>query len=227
MRNYSWKHFTVLVFALAVLFGGSLAQAQSLPAPEGLHVARLAGPSWTALEWDPVPGAEAYDVFVRGPGKWRPKKGGGWVSKRSNVNAPNFPSFVIEDLVVGKSYNFRVRAIDSQGVPGAISRKITYSPPPDPKQPKISTTSDSISLSWNGKGIQTVWIYYEVSESDPNYNPSDRSPSQSGHVTVKRGGSAKMSGLLSDTEYRIDFTVNRKGHSHEVSKSIRFTARTK
>ncbi len=110
-----------LVFVLVFLVGVSAAQAQKLPAPEIQVVIASALPSKVSILWYEVPGAIAYEVFIRGKEEWDLRKhggNGGWQA----ATASGWHQF--SGLMPGNRYTFRVRAINEKGKAGKATKRI-------------------------------------------------------------------------------------------------------
>ena len=109
-----------LVLVLVFFVGVSAAQAKKLPAPEIQVVLASAFPSKVSVLWYEVPGAIAYEVFIRGKEEWDLRKhggNGGWHAATSN----SWHQF--SGLMPGNRYTFRVRAINAKGKAGKASKR--------------------------------------------------------------------------------------------------------
>lgn len=151
------------------------ALADGLPAPQGLRVSPASGPegqTTLVLQWEPVPGAFGYEVFMFKAGQWD-------LDEDDTDCIPMTASTRIGGLDPDTPYEFRVRAV---GAGGAVSpmtaavgartvavgsvghTAVTATPPaqqrrkeadvagPAPDAPSsaigVFADSDTINLSW-------------------------------------------------------------------------------
>lgn len=113
------KPFRWLV-VLVLLISIGIAQAQTLRRPTIKDVVDYSGsePGRAFVIWETDPNASSYEVFVKGPRKWRLVKQGGWHP------APNgLDGYAIFWLMPGDTYTYRVRAIDAEGNKSKMSKK--------------------------------------------------------------------------------------------------------
>jgi len=74
--------------------------------------------------WDEVEDAVGYEIFVKGPGRWKVHRQGGW--RRSLYSGAH----VFFYLMPGERYTIRVRAIADTGLRGKASKKFIFHNPP-------------------------------------------------------------------------------------------------
>lgn len=93
------------------------ALAEGLETPQGLRVAPASGPdgqTTLTLQWDPVPGAYGYEVFMLDAGKWA-------LDEEDTNRIPMTASTRITGLDPDTPYEFRVRAVGAGGVCSGMS----------------------------------------------------------------------------------------------------------
>lgn len=114
------------ILVLAALLSGALVQAQQLKAPK-IHkiytTYNLNIPNRLAIPWSHVEGEAGAEIWIKGPGKWKPKRQGGWKEANAYTELEDRShAHVFLGLMPGNTYTFRVRAVDKDGKKGKASK---------------------------------------------------------------------------------------------------------
>ena len=135
-RSNVWSPFrlglVLLIVVLALLCSAALAQAQSntLPAPEnGIRMVlyqynRI--PPVTEIFWDEVPEATGYELFIKGKGKWKIGRSGGWRAVETEMVDEEAGLSLLKTTITlepRRSYKLRIRAVDENDNKGAMTRR--------------------------------------------------------------------------------------------------------
>ncbi|WP_185973000.1 fibronectin type III domain-containing protein [Aeromicrobium piscarium] len=158
------------------------------PAPETPINLRATKREATALTvtWDAARGAQRYRVWYREGANGTPKQ---WTTQ------PTKPGVTLTKLKPGTEYRV---AVSTLGADGTQSDYTEYKPygtlPGMPAQLKASSASDALTVSWAATpGAQRYRVWYrEGANGTPKQLP-----------TEPTGTSATLTGLASDTEYRV------------------------
>ena len=175
-------------------------------------------PAAIAVEWRPVPAVNGWAVSHYEVERWS----SGWELLADDVTCPAGAScrYVDIDARTGRSYSYRVRAVNVPGVPGpwsrlmVISRSITAGAPEAPVLTAAANGRTEIELTWdkpieNGSSI----ISYTLEIADRGSGPwavPDPAPQLDGEAT-----SWTHHGLLGGTRkyYRL-LATNSQGDSN-------------
>lgn len=112
------------IVVLVALFSGALALAQDQSRPEITQIADLKNyPDVIIVEWTQPKGVAGVEIFVKGPGRWMPKNHGGWIAAENPTHVRDQRyQYAFFKTMPGKTYSFRIRAVDDNGNKGKASK---------------------------------------------------------------------------------------------------------
>lgn len=109
LSNQSASATKTVANGLLALSNGSVTIEGTIAAPSGV-VATASGTSLVNVTWNAVAEAAYYEV-------WRSVDG----SAFSSLASPTAPPYADSEVVAGKAYLYRIRAVDSSGAPSPLS----------------------------------------------------------------------------------------------------------
>ena len=212
MKRY--QHFlAVLLIGLSLMAcggggGGGSAAPTTVPAAPAAVTAN-AGSGQVTINWEPVAGADSYNVY-QGSTSGITKVTGTRIG--SNITAS---SFTASGLTNGTSYCFLVTAINAAGESGAsIVKSAIPSATPPPMAPlnvKGTAGSNKATISWDASGGAASYNIY--------YSTTSGVTKTSGIKIAGAASPQAVTGLANGTPYFFVVTaVNANGESTESSQ---------
>jgi len=197
--------FTVL-FLFCVLFPFTLqsVQAAGLAAPKNLKASSIKETSFK-LSWSSVSGAKKYDIYRYSSSKKTFQK----------IAASTSAGFTCKGLSGGKTYRYKVKAVNAKKTSGFSQELRVLTKPSAPKGISVKATHSTLTIKWTKTtGAKKYKIYVATSKSG--------SYSLAATTTTN---SCELGKLKSGKTYYIKISASNA--SGEGVKSAIFSAKTK